>query len=129
MALIRANTHSIPVLFAVGDDGYAMVTPMNRGLRFQFQEESLYIVEEVLDSETSMVAHALRQFSFRNEEGKLWMLKHRNHRAYGLSDSLLGASTETLTPRESSMCTIETPTLPKAIVEPRLPTIHELSDK
>lgn len=56
------------------------------------------------------------------------MLKPGKYRAYGLSDSLLGASIEVLTPQESSTCIIKTPLLARVKMEPGLQTILEFID-
>lgn len=81
MALICANTHSVPVTFPVNDDGYAKVTAMNLCLRLEFQEESLYVDEKILDSEFGLISHTIGQLSFRNKVRKLWLLKPRKYRA------------------------------------------------
>lgn len=128
MALIRADAHLVPVTFPVGTDGYAKVTALSLSLRFQFQEESMYLEEEIFDSELGSVTHAIIQLSFRNDAGKMWLLKPGKYRVYGRLDSLLGASTEVLTARESSTSTIHTPVRSLVKLEPGLEIIHELSD-
>lgn len=128
MALIRADAHPIPVIFPIGNDGYAVVTALSLSVRFKFQEDSLYVEEEIIDSNTRIVSQAIRQLSITNDDGKLWLLKVGKYRAYGLSISLMDTSTLFLTPRESSTCTIQMPLLSKVEVEPGLETIYELSD-
>jgi len=59
MALIRADLHSVPVTFPLGDDGHAIVTSTMLSLRFQFREEALYVEEEVFDSESGILLHTI----------------------------------------------------------------------
>lgn len=66
--------------------------------------------------------------SFTDDEGKYRLLKPGKFQAYGLSESLLAASTDVLTPPQSSTASIRPPSLSKVKVEPRLETIYELSD-
>jgi hypothetical protein len=56
------------------------------------------------------------------------LLRPGRYRAYGLTDCLKGASTELLTPKESSTCTMQTSLPAHVKVESGLETIFELSD-
>ena len=69
------------------------------------------------------------QLSSQNEIGTSWLLKPGKYRIYGVMESLLGATTELLTPRSSTTVCIEfEPLLGKVKTEPGLQTIYELSD-
>src|ERR1700738_138167 len=128
MAFVRADFHSVPVSFPLGEDGLAMVTGTTLSLRFNFREATLYVEEEVFDDLTGELSHAVGQLSRKNDVGTFWLLNPGKYRVYGVSESVLDASTELLTSRESSTVCIETPVLSKVKVEPGLDTIHELSD-
>lgn len=118
----------MPVTFPVGDDRYATVSASSLSLGFRFREESLYVEEEIFDSTSRAFSHAIGQLSFLNNKGKFWLLKPGKFRAYSLSDSLLAASTEVVTPRELSTVSIHAPIVFRVKVEPGLNRIYELSD-
>ena len=128
MAFVRADFHSVPVSFPLGEDGLAMVTGTTLSLRFNFREATLYVEEEVFDDLTGELSHAVGQLSRKNDVGTFWLLNPGKYRVYGVSESVLDASTELLPSRESSTVCIETPVFSKVKVEPGLDTIHELSD-
>lgn len=128
MAFIRADLHRVPVTFPLGEDGLAMVTATTLSLRFQFREDSLYVEEEIFDSNSGDLMHALGQLPIKNAEGTFWSLKPGKYRAYGVSESVLAASTVLLIPSDTSTVRTETPDLPRVQVEARLETIQELSD-
>ena len=128
MAFIQADSMLVPVTFPVGEDGYALVSALTLSLRFQFREDSIHVEEEIFDLDSGNVLHAIGQLSFTNEDGKFWLLKPGKYRTYGLSDSLLAASTEVPSPPQSSTASIQTPLFSRVKVEPGLETIYELSD-
>ena len=72
--------------------------------------------------------HAVRHNKVENDLGTFWLLKPGKYRVYGVSESVFECSTELLTPKESSIVSIERPLLARVKVEPGLTTIHELSD-
>ena len=88
----------------------------------------MHIEEQVFDAITGNLTHTVSQFSVVKDDDKLWLLKPRTYRAYGLSDSLPPCSTELLTPQVSSTSTLPLPTRPTIKVEPGLPKITLLSD-
>ena len=128
MALIWADNQSVPVTIPLGTDGYAKVTALTLSLRFQFRADTVYVEEEICDSDTGIVSHAIGQLSITDDDGKMWFLKAGQYRAYGLTKSLLDASTDVMSTRASSTTSIQMPILRQVKVEPRLHTIHELSD-
>lgn len=97
-------------------------------LRFQFHATTLHSDEEVFDADTRVLTHTIRQISIVYEDGKVWLLCPRRYRAFGLSDSLMGASTELLVLKESSTCSIQAIVPTRVKLEPELETIYELSD-
>jgi hypothetical protein len=128
MALLRAEPHSVPVFFPLGEDGHAIVTCATLSLRFQYREVTIFVEEEVFDDHTGLVSHAIRQTMVENDVGAFWLLKLGKYHVYGVSESMFECSTELLTPRESSTVSIERPLLSKVKIEPGLNTIYELSD-
>ena len=128
MALLRAEHHSVPVLFPLGEDGHAIVTCTTLSLRFQYRDVTIFVEEEVFDDQTGLVSHAVRQTRGENDVGSFWLLKPGKYRVYGVSESMLECSTELLTPKESSTVSIERPVLSRVKIEPGLKTIYELSD-
>lgn len=128
LAFIRADDHPVPVTFPVGPAGYATVSERSLALQFLFKKESVHIEEEIFEFKSPQASQSIGQLSFRNDDGKVWFLKPGKFRAYGISISLMDASTELLTSRESSMSSVQTPSLRKVKIEPGLRTIYELRD-
>jgi hypothetical protein len=54
----------------------------------------LHIDEEVFDSVSGDVSHTIGQIPVSNGDGKHWLLRPGSFRLYGLSDSIMAASTE-----------------------------------
>ena len=127
MALLRAEHHSVPVLFPLGEDGHAIVICTTLSLRFQFRDVTIF-VEEVFDDQTGLVLHGVRQNRGENDIASLWLLKPGKYRVYGVSESEFMCSTKLLTTRESSTVSIERPLLSRVKIEPGLKTIYELND-
>ena len=129
MAYLRADSHSVPITFPLGVDGCAMISSTTLSLRFQYREESLHVEEEIFDDISGELSHAVGQLSTQKEFGTFWLLKPGKYRVYGITESVLGASTELLTPRSSTtVCINSDPPLRKVKTEPGLQTIFELSD-
>jgi hypothetical protein len=107
------------------EDGLAYVTSQRLSIRFGFREDTIIVDEEIFDVVTSELTHILGHVSQRDENNNLfWSLHPGSYRVYGLTDSQMAASTEILTPRNSSTCNIQTP-LPRAAkvkLEPGLET-------
>ena len=128
MAVLRVEPHSVPVLFPLGEDGHAIVTCATLSLRFQYQEVTIFVKEEVFDDHTGLVSYVVCETRVENDVGTIWLLKPRKCRAYGVSRSMFECSIELLTPKEFSTVSIEKPMLSKVKIDPGLTTIHELSD-
>jgi hypothetical protein len=128
MALVRVEGAGVPTSFPLGDNGVAVVSAFSLSLTFQFLAATVHVDEEVFDAESGLLTHTVRQLPTTTEDGRVWLLKAGRYRAYGLSDCLMGASTELLTPRESSTCTVQTTMPGRVKIEPSLETIYELSD-
>ncbi len=124
----RVKGTGVPTSFPLGDDGLAVVSAFSQSLTFQFLTATVHVDEEVFDTQSGQLTHTVMQLPTVNEDGKVWLLRPGRYRAYGLTDSLIGASTELLMPKESSTCTMQTTLLVCVKVEPGLETIFELSD-
>jgi hypothetical protein len=69
MALLRAEPHSVPVLFPLGEDGHAIVTCVTLSFKFQYREVTIFVKEEVFDDHTGLVSHAVRHTRVENDVG------------------------------------------------------------
>ena len=127
MVVLRAHGVGLPLTFLVDQEGYALVSCLRLSLRFNFQEDSISVEEEIFDDLTSELSHTVGQLSISDESNcRSWRLAPGRYRVYGLTDSQMAASTEILTPRRSSTCTVQNP-LPSNVtvkVEPGLENPH-----
>ena len=127
MVVLRAHGVGLPLTFLVDWEGYALVSCQRLSLRFNFQEDSISVEEEIFDDLTSELSHTVGQLSISDDNNcRSWRLAPGRYRVYGLTDSQMAASTEILTPRRSSTCTVQNP-LPSNVVvkvEPGLENPH-----
>src|ERR1700738_2101019 len=125
LVVLYVHGVGVPLTFQKDEDGLAIVTAQRLSLRFGFREDTIIVDEDVFDVVTSELTHTLGRVSQRDENNNLfWSLHPGRYRVFGLTDSQMAASTEILTPRNSSTCTIQTP-LPcdvKVKIEPGLET-------
>ena len=125
LAVLYANGVTVPLTFRMQEDGLAYVTSQRLSIRFGFREDTIIVDEEIFDVVTSELTHTLGRVSQIDEHNNLfWSLHPGSYRVYGLTDSQMDASTEILTPRNSSTSTIQTP-LPRDVkvkLEPGLET-------
>jgi hypothetical protein len=125
LAVLYVHGVRVPLTFRMEENGLAIVTAQRLSLRFGFREDTIIVDEDIFDDVTSELTHTLGRVSQRDENNNLfWSLPPGSYRVYGLTDSQMAASTEILTPRNSSTCTIKTP-LPcdvKVKLEPGLET-------
>lgn len=128
MAFVHANGHGIPISFPIADEGFCIVTAFRLSLRFQFEEESMQIDQEIFHDASGELTHIVSQPSYLNDGVKFWRLPPGRFRLYGLSNSLLAGSTEILTPRQSSTSMHNSPRVRTVKIEPGLEPIHLLSD-
>jgi hypothetical protein len=90
--------------------------------------DSLYIDEEGYDSVTGELSHTIGQLPMCNGDGKHWLLGPGRFRLYGLSESVMAATTILATPLSSPSCTIQTTLNSRVKVEPGLQSVTILSD-
>ena len=125
LAVLYADGGIVPLTFRMQEDGLAYVTSLSLSIRFGFREDTIIVDEDIFDVVTSKLTHTLGRISQRDENNNLfWSLHPGSYRVYGLTDSQMAASTEILTPRNSSTSTIQTP-LPRDVkvkLEPGLET-------
>ena len=89
-------------------------------MRFQFREDTIFVVEEVFDDQTGLVSHAVGQTRGDNDVGTLWLLKPGKYHVYKVSKFVLDGSTELLTPKESSTVSVERLVMSRVRIEPGL---------
>jgi hypothetical protein len=125
LAVLYADGVRVPLTFRMQENGLAYVTSQSLSIRFGFREDTIIVDEDIFDVVTSELTHTLGRVSQRDENNNLfWSLHPGRYRVFGLTDSQMAASTEILTPRNSSTSTIQTP-LPRDVkvkLEPGLET-------
>jgi hypothetical protein len=127
-ATIRADGDGVPISFPVGTDGLASISAVRFGLRFQLNIASLYIDEEVFDSVFGNVTHTIGQIPMCNGDGKHWLLRPGRFRLYGLSESIMAASTELAPSLRSPSFINRTPESSRVKVELGVESITILSN-
>jgi hypothetical protein len=126
--VIFADTEGVPVSFPIGNDGLALVTSLRLSLRFRLSEEFMYIDEEVFDAHLGELIHTIGQFPVSKGDSKHWLLKPRRFRMYGMSESVMAASTELVTLHRSSIGTVHLTPATWVKVEKGDEVINILSD-
>jgi hypothetical protein len=106
-AVICTDGVGVPILFPLGNDGLALVTSLRLSLRFLLTEEFMYIDEEVYDAESGELSQTIGKSPVCDGHTKQWLLKEGRYRVYGISDSVMAASTELVTPHRSSAGTVQ----------------------
>jgi hypothetical protein len=127
-AVIYFVVDGIPISFPLGNDGVALITSLRLSLRFQMSEEFMFIDEEVYDAHSLDLIHTIGQSPICDEASKHWLLNARKYRVYGVSDSVMAASTELVTPHRSSTGTVQLATPTRVKVEHAQELITILSD-
>jgi hypothetical protein len=105
-AVIRVDGEGFPISFPLGNDGIAVVIAFRLSLWFQLNINSLHIDEEVYDSMTGDLSYIVGQLLVCNGDGKHWLLGPKRFRLYGLSESVMAATTSLATPLSPPNCTI-----------------------
>jgi hypothetical protein len=91
-------------------------------------EDFMFIDEEVYDAQSGDLIHTIGQSPVCDGDSKQWLFNARRYRVYGMSDSVMAASTELVTPHRSSTCTIQLIPATRAKVEKDEELITILSD-
>jgi hypothetical protein len=70
-------------------------------------EDFMFINEEVYDAQSRDLIHTIGQSPASNRASKQWLLNAGRYRVYGVSDSVMAATTELVTPHRSSTSTVQ----------------------
>jgi hypothetical protein len=105
--VICADGVGVPISFPLGNDGLVLVTSLRLSLRFQLSEEFMYIDKEVYDAHSGELIQTIGQSPVCDGDTKQWLLNAGRYQVYGISDSLMVASTELITPHRSSTSTVQ----------------------
>jgi hypothetical protein len=127
-AVIFADTEGVPVSFPISNDNLALVTSLRLSLRFRLSEEFMYIDEEVFDAHSGELIHTIGQSPVSEGDSKHWLLKPGRYRVYGVSDLVMAASTELVTPHRSSTGTVHLTPATRVKVEKGDEVINILND-
>jgi hypothetical protein len=104
---IYFDAGGVPISFPLGNDEVALVTSIRLSLRFQMSEDFMFIDEEVYDAQSGDLIHTIGQSLACDGASKQWLLNAGRYRVYGVSDSVMAASTELVTPHRSSIGTLD----------------------
>jgi hypothetical protein len=107
LAIIYFDGEGVPISFPLGNDKIALVTSMRLNLRFQMSEEFMFIDEEVYDAQSGDLIHTIGQSPICDGASKQWLLNTGRYQVYGMSDSVMAASTELVTSHRSSTGTVQ----------------------
>jgi hypothetical protein len=107
LAIIYSNGDGVPISFPLGNDGLALVTSLRLSLRFHMSEDFMFIDEEVYDAQSRDLIHTIGQSPACDGASKQWLLNAGRYRVYGMSDSVMAATTELVTTHHSSTCTVQ----------------------
>jgi hypothetical protein len=127
-AVIYSEVDGIPISFPLGNDGVALVTSLRLSLRFQMSEEFMFIDEEVYDAHSGDLIHTIGQSPVCDGASKHWLLNAGRYRVYGVSDSVMAASMELVTPHRSSTGTVQLTPATQVKIEHAEELITILSD-
>ena len=106
LAVIYLDGVGVPISFPLGSDGVAHVTSLRLSLRFQLSEDFMFIDEDVYDANSGDLTHTIGQSPVCDGDSKRWLLNARRYRVYSVSDLVMAASMELVTPHRSSIGTI-----------------------
>jgi hypothetical protein len=128
LAVIYCDNEGIPISFMLGNDEVALVTSLRLSLRFQMSEDFMFIDEEVYDAQSRDFIHTIGQSPVCDGDSKQWLLNAGRYRVYGMSDLVMAASTELVTPHRSSTGTVQLILTTRVKIEKDEELISILSD-
>jgi hypothetical protein len=91
-------------------------------------EDFMFIDEEVYNAQSGHLIHTIGQSPVCDGDTKQWLLNAGRYRVYGVSDSMMEASTELVTPHHSSTGTVQLTPVTRVKVEHAEELITILSD-
>jgi hypothetical protein len=127
-AVIYSDVGGVPISFPLGNDGKAHVTSLRLDLRFHISEDFMFIDEEVYDAQSRDLIHTIGQSPVCDGASKQWLLNAGRYQVYGVSDSVMAATTELVTPHRSSTGTVQLTHATRVKVEQAEELITILSD-
>lgn len=83
MAFVRGDGSSIPISFPCNDDGVACVSALILSIRFNLNLSSLWVEEELFDSDGGQLVSTIMQLKIKSEEGDVWRLPSGKYHAFG----------------------------------------------
>ena len=128
LVVIYLDGVGVPISFPLGSDGVAHVTSLRLSLRFQLSEDFMFIDQEVYDANSGDVTHTIGQSPVCDRGSKHWLLNAGRYRVYGVSNSVMAASTELVTPNQSLTGTVQLTLATGVKLEPMDELITILSD-
>jgi hypothetical protein len=126
MAYIRASGHNVPLVLQIAEDGHARVNAHVLHPRFGLHHSSIYIEEEVM-SKSGEIDRSILQFRYLDNDGHHWVLPPGRYRAFGLTATLMAASTDLLS-QPSDMLSVQPPILHSMKLEFPDGLVHLSSD-
>jgi hypothetical protein len=105
--VIHADGQGAPLSFPLRNDGLVRVTSLRLSLRFGLSEDFMFLDEEVYDSQSGNLINTIEQSPVCDGDSKEWLLRPGKFRVYGVSESVMAASTELVTPHRSSTGTVQ----------------------
>jgi hypothetical protein len=127
-AVIYCKVGGVPISFPLGNDRVAHVTSLRLSLMFQMSQDFMFIDEEVYDVQSRDLIHTIGQSPVCDGASKQWLLNAGRYRVYSVSDSVMVATTELVTPHRSSTGTIQLTHATRVKVEHAEELITILSD-
>jgi len=118
MAFVRVVEEVVPITFLVGDLGYVVVSVSHLSICFLLSENLIYIDEEVYNNLSGELTHTIGQEPNLLSPSRQWHLQPGKYLAYGLPQSVVGASSREGTHRLSSTSTSQTPLPTRVKIEP-----------
>jgi hypothetical protein len=106
-AVIHADGGGVPLSFPLGNDGLVRVTSLRLSLRFGFSEDFMFIDEEVYNIQSVNLINTIEQSPVCDGHSKEWLLGPGRFPIYGVSESVMAASTELVTSHRSSIGIIQ----------------------
>jgi hypothetical protein len=127
-SVIYANDDSVPISFPLGSDGLAVVTSLRLSLRFRLNEDFMFIDEEVYDALSKDLFQTIGQSLVCDGDSKQMLLRPGRYWVYGVSDSMMAASTKLVTPHRSSTGIVQLTPATRVKIEYTVELITILSD-
>ena len=107
MVVIYYDREGVLISFLLGNDGVALVTSLRLSLRFQMNEDFIFIDEEVYDAQSEDLIHTFGQSLVCDGDTKQWLLNAGRYQIFGVSTSMMAASTKLVILHRSSTGIVE----------------------